>query len=375
MAKLQNTRGKYPGYYEDWAEKDGEWLSETKPMPDGMMLPDGVLDALLEASSGMLQKPFEQSLVLDAAGGHVPPLNRHRLLIPEPPLTWEQSKELVIAAFTRFDEGLGKRVAQVLADPGSLSLRKVEMGEASAFCAPPDWQGRERAEIVFNYEGSVNDAVYLAHELGHLLAHDFAREAGLKGGEETWMPKHIAEVPAFFTQNILYDYLMNGQDDPALQRAGRQHFAGEITRALYEQQAAFGKRGMENDALQEDVYAQRLAEGLGPHWRSFEKARIRRRDVGDLHGHFTAATIATGLYHSAVRKDAEVLGQMFRRGSHSDILGLFGAAGITMQEELKGFFRRAIAYSVAPLQEIHAQYDEQLRQSAPKAFAKPCKIV
>ena len=340
-------------------------------MTEGMLLPDSVLDALLEATPGLLQKPFAQNLALDAAGGYVPPLNRHRLLIPEPALTWEQSKELVIAAFARFDEGLGQRVEQVLADPERLRLRKVEMGEASAFCAPPDWQGRERAEIVFSYEGSVNDAVYLAHELGHLLAHDFAREAGLKGSEETWMPKHIAEVPAFFAQNILYDYLMNGQDDPALQKAGRQHFAGEIARALYEQQAAFGKRGMANGALDEDVYAQRLEEGLGKNWQSFEKARIHRRDVGDLHGHFTAATIATGLYHSALQKNTEVLGQMFRRGSHSDILGLFGAAGISTKEDLKGFFRQAIADSVAPLQEIHAEYEAKRRPFAPKAFAKP----
>ncbi len=66
-------------------------------------------------------------------------------------------------------------------DKRCIELTRTDPGEADGYCEPPGWQGRVTAKIFYQYDGTINDAVYLAHELGHLLSNDLAQAAGYQG--------------------------------------------------------------------------------------------------------------------------------------------------------------------------------------------------
>ncbi len=348
MNDFERTYNRYPGFYTDWVKNGEEWTTIQKPMTQDMMLPDIVLDVLKETTAVAVKPVFEQHL---KSADVLPPLNRHRLLIPEPRLSWADTCALVVKAFRRFDENLGDKVAAILSDRSRFKVEKVEVGEASGYCTAPGWQGRDRAEINYSYDGTINDAVYLAHELGHLLAHDFAQESGYQK-EGTWMPMHILEVPAMFTQCILYDYLMNGQENKTLQKIARQHFTGEMTRQLYEQQVAFALDTTR--PFSQDEYEAHMRTSLGEKWAEFSRAKDKQSVMGKLHRHISVATIGVGFYFSGLGKNPAVFDSMFKQGKDSDILRVFETAGIQSKQQLTNFLSQAIENSKRPLVELSA---------------------
>lgn len=363
---LTDSRTKYPGTYMDWdpaGGPDGQGARVEKSMDASFLVPDIILDVQKDAIADSTRKAFAMHVQLDEKGDVLPPLNRHRLLIPEPRLDWVEACEIVVAAFTRFDPALGRRAVDVFADKLRINVTQVGVGDASAYVAPSGWQGRSQAEMTFESDGTINDVIYLGHELGHLLADDMARAAGYDPKErETWMPKNTAEIPAYITQMIVYDYLMNGQPDKDLQNAGRQHFVGEVTRSLYELQVGYAHP---QGTTLDDAYEARMAAALGPDWKKFEKAAMGRRDSGSLNGHATAAVIAAGLYSSGFKGGGKLFNEIFSRGHNTDVLKIFSAAGITDLPALQKFFTTAAAGLVQPLEAIYtAEYGSKALQSA-----------
>ena len=118
---------------------------------------------------------FEKHVVLDRMGGKVPDLNRHRMKITEPEISIEQSCQLVVDAFSCFDKKLGDYAAEVLADPARRIFTKVEPGKAVGCCSLPGQEDNNSHSIIhYQYDETISDAVYIAHELGHALSGDIS---------------------------------------------------------------------------------------------------------------------------------------------------------------------------------------------------------
>ncbi|HYD18101.1 MAG TPA: hypothetical protein VEF76_06460 [Patescibacteria group bacterium] len=336
MTTLTRQRGMYPG---------SAW---NAPMTEPMMLPDDVLAAQRAVTEPATGAIFARHVALDRREGVVPPLNRHRLLWPEPRLDWAQSVALVRDAFKLVGGELAAQAAAIIDDETRLHRTETATGDCAAFTTPKGWKGRKQVEITFESDGTISDAVYLAHELGHMLAFDMAEEAG-SGGD--MMPRHAIELPAFYTQVMFYDYLAS-HPDPALRRAGFAHAAGELTRSLYGQKAAYAAQGLDAAATS-SVYKARLEEALGPEWMYFRAAGRAGFGAYDLHTYSSAPLIGLGLYHVAPRSP-ELLQALFARGQATDILEIFAASGVTTTEALQEFFRQALARAIAPLAQAAA---------------------
>lgn len=336
MTSINSTRGKYPG------------IAWKEPMTEKMMLPDAVLDAQRAVVEPLVGGIYARHVKLDRHGGVVPPLNRHRLLWPVPAIDWARSCELVCAAFDWHDAQLGERVRSLLSDGTRVVRKETPTGDCAAYTVPKGWQGRAEAQIMFESDGTVSDPVYLAHELGHLLSFVLAEEAGVT---DLMMPRHAIEVPAFYCQVMFYDFLSR-QGDETLRRAGLAHAAGELTRSLYGQTAAYAAQGIEK-AGESPVYQARMAELLGADWNYFKAVGRGAFAAYDLHTYATAPLLALGLYDGAACTPA-LFDAIFLRGAETDILEILSAAGVTQDAELTPFFARALGRAAAPLAAIEA---------------------
>ena len=102
---LTVTHQKYPAFYQERHKKaNGSCVESKMPMTEAMMLPDVVLDALHEALLPIVPKVFGMHCELDQGGDSVPKLNKHRILIQSPVISWQQSCELVLAPLRRFSQ-------------------------------------------------------------------------------------------------------------------------------------------------------------------------------------------------------------------------------------------------------------------------------
>ncbi|MEK7801420.1 MAG: hypothetical protein AAB276_03100, partial [Pseudomonadota bacterium] len=84
------------------------------------------------------------------------------------------------------------------------------------------------AVIEYQFDGTIDAVVYMAHELGHAIADDYGRETGKTYRDN---PTHIVEMQAYLTQHIIYDYLKHHQDANIADSACR-HFDVTMTQNL-----------------------------------------------------------------------------------------------------------------------------------------------
>lgn len=369
MAELKNIRGKFPALKSDYRKEGDEWVpipGTLKPLPESAVIPDVVLEVQQEVTSAASKAVLVKHAALVAAGA-APDMDIHRILIREPKLTWEQSRALVIAALTRFDPAIGQWASDFLGDASRLTRKEVAEGQSNAFATSPGWKGRKRGDITFESDGTISDAIYLAHELGHVLAYGHAQAAGYAGkdGCEIWMPGHVSEVPGMILQYALYDYLMNVQDDAKLKDAAQQHFITEATRSMYRMQVDYAQPA--DQKTSQEVYEARMENSLGTQWKRYSWAEKRWGQTTDLHRHTSAIIIGAGFYYSGAVRNPEVFDALFKRGKDSDLLDALAKAGITDTEQLKAFYQTAAVAVTKPVEEMHAALPKG--QSAAPAVA------
>lgn len=201
----------------------------------GLYYPDSIVDSVLNESfkttpsmfRNHLGKPEEFSL-LDAPTGQ----------IIQKRFTLNQSKDLVIKAFSDFDPELGRRAKVIFDDPARWNLQEVAPGTARMMRSrPAESPGDEynppnplsHSVIDYDFDGTIDAVVYLAHEVGHSIADDYAREAG---GSFRNTPGHLNEFQAYLPQQILYGSLMQNPD-PEIAEAGRRQYLATIATSLY----------------------------------------------------------------------------------------------------------------------------------------------
>lgn len=284
----------------------------------GFYLPDAVVEPFLTAREPVVKEGLGRHLSL---GTLLPDINQHHIAIDDVRLSFEESAALVVDAFAAFDPQLGEKAKAVFTTPERWHISKDLSRHAGGCCHPARCETNENpyAIIEYNCDETINDPIYLAHELGHLIVDDRLNEAGFYCEDS---PSHMDEIQAYFTQHIMYDHLSRHSAEK-LRGAGETHFIAEVTRNMYQLPIASAlliaeKTGTDEERLKA-AYETELETHLGERWKEFvytdmplgldEHAKEGRlHSMRALHSHAMASVIARGLFDRASTLDAEQRG-------------------------------------------------------------------
>lgn len=115
--------------------------------------------------------------------------------------TWEEAKDVVLAAFSNFDEKFAD-IAGEFFDKGWIDS-DIAKGKASgAFCS----LGIPSTHpfILMNFTGELEDVLTLAHELGHGIHAYLSRE---QSDFEFYPSTAITEIASIFAESLVFDFL------------------------------------------------------------------------------------------------------------------------------------------------------------------------
>jgi len=351
----------------------------------GYYVPDSVIVPFVEAAHPVTRALFEQHKDLESPV--ISPMNRHKIRILEPELSWEESCTLVIAAFHKFHPSLGAKAEEVINTPHRWNLTKTKSGKAGGMCTPAhcDENPNPYAVIQYRFDGTINDPVYIAHELLHLMADDAINEIGLTYRDRK---QHMNEIQAFFGQHILYDFLMDCPNNQ-IRDAAQGHFIGEITRNLYDIPIAlagldvahnkqinmklaivFARHGI-HDNTWENTHIQKplgcmMESWLGKDWKDYQNAKwyienildweARDEAISKIHKHSMASLIADGLFLQVAPKTTHERGAFLENllGTHGikNILEILTCASIDTQKDLDLLAKDTIAHITEPLRQF-----------------------
>lgn len=123
---------------------------------------------------------------------------------------WEDAKELVLGSYHRFSERAGRLVGDFFEQPWiDAPTGPNKRGGAYCMGATPRWH----PYVMLNFTGKLNDALTLAHELGHGL-HDRLAE-----GQTVFdyhPPLTLAETASVFGETLTFDRIMAEERDPKI---------------------------------------------------------------------------------------------------------------------------------------------------------------
>ncbi|MGI8563788.1 MAG: M3 family oligoendopeptidase [Candidatus Dormibacter sp.] len=121
---------------------------------------------------------------------------------------WDSAKDIVLSSYHRFSPRAGRMVEDFFSQ-GWIDAPVMEGKEGGAYCAfaTPDLH----PFIMLNFTGRLNDALTLAHELGHGL-HD--RLAGERNHLFDYHPPlTLAETASVFGETLTFDAIMSQEKD------------------------------------------------------------------------------------------------------------------------------------------------------------------
>ncbi len=125
-----------------------------------------------------------------------------------PTCDWEEARRVVRDSYHQFSPQLGEIVDRFL-NRGWVDAETRPGKRGGAFCsaAVPS----VHPYILVNFGGKLNDAMTLAHELGHGVHQFLSRRHGIL---QVNTPLTLAETASVFGEMLVFDRLMQEQDDP-----------------------------------------------------------------------------------------------------------------------------------------------------------------
>jgi oligoendopeptidase F len=139
----------------------------------------------------------------------LPKLGCHDIIAPLPDVPnmkfdFDKAKDLVIRAYSKFDEDYAFAVKDMFAR-NHIDAAPRFGKQNGAFCA--GWYNGKSAFVLQSFNGRLNDIYTLAHELGH-ATHDyyFQRNQTILNGR---IPMVVAETASIFGELLLTDLLLN----------------------------------------------------------------------------------------------------------------------------------------------------------------------
>jgi oligoendopeptidase F len=146
-------------------------------------------------------------------------------------LTWAQARDLVLGSYHRFSPRAGKLVQDFFDNPW-IDAPVAEGKESGAYCAGAT--PRFHPFVMMNFTGKFNDALTLAHELGHGL-HD--RLAARQHMFDYHPPLTLAETASVFGEQLTFDRLMADERDPRVRLAMLCHQVEDAFATIFRQVA------------------------------------------------------------------------------------------------------------------------------------------
>ncbi len=125
--------------------------------------------------------------------------------------TWEEARDIVLAAFGNFDPRM-QEVAQRFFAGGWIHAPVLPNKRGGAFAAPT--VASANPFVFLNYLGDARDVTTLAHELGHgIHMYLSGKEKGLFA---LYTPLTTAEMASTFAEMLVFQDLMAAEDDPEI---------------------------------------------------------------------------------------------------------------------------------------------------------------
>ncbi len=130
-----------------------------------------------------------------------------------PSCDWTSACDIVLEAFTDFSPTLGAIVAKFIEKRWiDAEIRSGKRG--GAFCAPT--VPSVHPYILTNFTGKLNDAMTLAHELGHGVHQYLSRDKGIL---QNSTPLTLAETASVFGEMLVFQRLVSRESNPKIKLA------------------------------------------------------------------------------------------------------------------------------------------------------------
>ena len=146
-------------------------------------------------------------------------------------LTWDQARDLALGSYHRFSARAGKLVQDFFDHPW-IDAPVADGKESGAYCAGAT--PRFHPFVMMNFTGKFNDALTLAHELGHGL-HD--RLAARQHIFDYHPPLTLAETASVFGEQLTFDRLMAEEGDARVRLAMLCHQVEDAFATIFRQVA------------------------------------------------------------------------------------------------------------------------------------------
>jgi len=188
-----------------------EWRRYDSPMHASLIDNDSdqqTIDNLLRSVENNVDL-YQRYLRLKAKIMGLPKLGCHDIIAPLPntPIMhfdFETAKDLVIRAYSKFDEDYAFAVKDMFARKHIDAMPRFGK-QHGAFCA--SWFNGKSAFVLQSFNGRLGDVYTLAHELGH-ATHDyyFERNQTILNGR---IPMVVAETASIFGELLVTDLLLS----------------------------------------------------------------------------------------------------------------------------------------------------------------------
>jgi len=161
---------------------------------------------------------------------------------------WSDAREMVLSSYHRFSPRAG-RIVHEFFDKRWIDAPVVEGKEGGAYCAfaTPDLH----PFVMMNFTGQLNDALTLAHELGHGL-HDVLA-ADRNHIFDYHPPLTLAETASVFGETLTFDAVMAEERDPTVRLSMLCHQVEDAFATIFRQVAM--------NRFEDAVHTTRRAEG------------------------------------------------------------------------------------------------------------------
>jgi oligoendopeptidase F len=193
----------------------------TSPM-EASLLNNDIEEKIIENLLSAIEKnasTYRHYLKLKAKLMALPLLGNHDIVAPLPDsverkFSFKEAKDLVIAAYSRFDEEYANAPKEVF-ERCHVDATPRFGKRNGAFCA--SWYRGKSAFILESFNGTINDVFTLAHEMGH-ATHDYymSRNQTLLN---TSVPSTVAETASIFGELLLTDLLLSETKSTKEQKA------------------------------------------------------------------------------------------------------------------------------------------------------------
>ncbi len=179
--------------------------------------------------------------------------------------TWDEAREIVLGAFSRFDPKLAEIAARFFAE-GWIDAPPRPGKDPGAFCHPA--VPSTHPYVLLNFYGRSRDVTTLAHELGHGVHQVLAAERGALMADT---PLTLAETASVFGEMLVFRALLDDQKDPERRR---RLLAGKVEDMLNTVVRQIAFHEFERRVHQERRRSELSAERFGDIWMDVQRESL-----------------------------------------------------------------------------------------------------